>query len=168
MRRLRACGQNPWDGWQWTATFFPDRFVTMSCGEPSPRRSVPKNFRRFTSSRYLSSGSDGSYAPRLRVGSARRVDRSPAAAPPASRGNAPGAREGCPLRPPQWSPVRWPSPRERRRSSRSRPPARSLSRVPRIPPRPALAQHRISPRLALLPPTWLYALFEPVPMFGRC
>src|SRR5438552_7549157 len=40
--RLSACGQK------------------LSCGDPSPCRSVAKNFSRLISSRYLSSGSDGS------------------------------------------------------------------------------------------------------------
>jgi len=60
MTRLSASGQIPWEGWQCTATFLPDRFVILSCGAPSPARSVPKNFRRLMSSRYLSSGRDGS------------------------------------------------------------------------------------------------------------
>lgn len=44
------------------ATLLPERLVTLSCGDPSPCRSVPKNLSRLINSRYLSSGSDGSYA----------------------------------------------------------------------------------------------------------
>lgn len=61
-RRLSACGHKPCDGWQCTATLLPERLVTLSCGDASPCRPVPKNFSRLTNSRYLSSGSDGSYA----------------------------------------------------------------------------------------------------------
>src|SRR5213594_1843900 len=44
IRRLSACGQKLCEGWQWTATLLPERLVTFSCGDPSPCRSVAKNF----------------------------------------------------------------------------------------------------------------------------